>query len=294
MSKFKILANDGGLRTIAVNLHKDDSEYQSVIQQLGSEEFDRLVLSVGEFESIEFLRPFENKVKCLVVNSSVNTSLTGIENLNHLREFNCEAICLKPYPNFAAVKSLETCILTWDKKYDAKGYLHGLFTLPVLSSLTLRYWTKPDCTEIVQLNQLRKLDLRQGSLTSLRGLEARAALTHLHLSHLKKLVDVSQVSELVNAVQLHIQNCPAISKLTDVLSGLGKLRTLHLENFGEPLKNFKWVNEQRHILLSNFSDQSLLGETIETVNRAYQEVDQRAGSMRTPFKNLCAVRPAFI
>jgi hypothetical protein len=181
-----------------------------------------------------------------MLHGTVTASFSGIEKLKELIEFHCDVTSQKPYPDFSKLVSLEKCFLAWDKKYDVKDYQHGLFTLPKLKDLTLRYWTKADCTEIGSLKQLQTLDLRQGVLSRLDGLDNCPDLRTLELSYLPKLVDISRLDHVHGLEKILIQNCPNIADYAP-LTHLTNLRHIHLEKVNAQFRDLKWLAKMERI-----------------------------------------------
>ncbi len=246
MSWFKKNEYMPGSVTLSVCLDETDTDYKAVIKEFSAKDFRRVVIVVGTFADLNVLAPCATRLEVLMLQGSVHTSFVGMEKLTRLVDLNCDVSSQKPLPDYSKLENLEKCFLAWDKKYDAKGYQHGLFTLPKLRDLTLRYWTKPDCTEIAQLKQLEKLDLRQGALASLDSLEKCSGLVALELSYLPKLTDIRCLAHLQSLQKIHIQNCPNISDYAP-LTKLENLRHIHLEKMNAHFEDLSWLTKMRRL-----------------------------------------------
>lgn len=228
MSWFKKNEYTQGLVTLTAFMDESDSDYKGVIAEFSGVDFGRVVISGGTFTNLDILAPCAARLETLMLQGSVNTSFSGIEKLKGLVDLKCDVVSEKPYADFSSLTELKSCFLAWDKKYDAKGYIHGLFTLPKLKNLTLRYWAKSDCKEIAQIKQLEKLDLRQGALSCLDGLSECFTLRVLGLSYLPKLADIDCLGEMPWLEKVRIENCPKLVDLTP-LTKIRNLRDLHVE-----------------------------------------------------------------
>jgi hypothetical protein len=245
MSRFKYGMDFFNRKYLTIHLYRDE-EMLEVESEVQKENFDRLVMSTGNMPNLEFLSEcLVGGPKRLLIQGGVE-SLSGLERLTNLIDFQCDLPMDKPYPDFGKLVNLEKCFLDWDKKYDAKNNQNGLFTLPKLKNLTLRHWSKPDCTEIAKLTQLETIDLRQGQLTSLEGVQNSFALKELSLAYLPKLVDISRLEGVGNLEKIHIENCPAISDFSS-LTRLKKIRHIHLDKVKAEFQNLKWLDGMNQI-----------------------------------------------
>lgn len=244
MSGFRYGQNFWGQKYLSVSLN-ENGERVEVDEEILKGDFDRLIISSGTLDNIEFLSDVAIGLKRLTIQSGVK-SLSGLERLTDLLEFDCDNTGERPYPDYGKLVNLETCVLAWSKKYDAAPEQNRLFTLPKLRDLTLRYWAKQDCSEIAQLVQLERLDFRQGALVRLDGIKNCAKLKALELSYLPKLADISGVSASQNLERIHIENCPNIGDLIPVVK-LKNLRLIHFEKINYKFKDLNWLMDAPHV-----------------------------------------------
>lgn len=231
-------------RTLSVYLDESDEEYVEVIREFVTRDFTRVVIAGGKFPSLEILEPCSSKLKKLLLQHT-DTSFVGIEKLFEMVEFKADVVSRKPFPEFGKAKNLEKCFLYWSKGYDVEPFGHGLFTLPKLSDLTLRHWTQPTCKQIAMLG-LEKLDLRQGVLTTLDGLEQCSDLKVLSLAYLPKLEDIARIESLRKLEEVHVENCKNIVDLTP-LTRLPNLRKLHVEKTGASFLNLDGFSNAKQL-----------------------------------------------
>ena len=138
MSRFTYGISSGkedlGKRYLSIQIFHDEDRC-SVEDELRKGDFERLVISTGGMENLEFLSEcLPGGPKRLLVQGGVE-SLSGLEKLTNLVALQCDLVMGKPYPDFSRLVNLEKCFLAWDRKYDVKGHHHGLFTLKKLSDL---------------------------------------------------------------------------------------------------------------------------------------------------------------
>ena len=142
MSWFKKKEYMLGLITLSTFLDESDSDYKAVIAEFSNIDFRRVVITGGTFSNLDILAPCMTRLEVLMLQGSVHTSFSGLERLTRLVELDCDVVSEKPYADFSSLTGLEKCFLAWDKRYDAKDYRHGLFTLPKLKDLTDRKSTR--------------------------------------------------------------------------------------------------------------------------------------------------------
>jgi hypothetical protein len=235
--------NSSPLKILTICICNDD-ERKLVERELSKNDFDQLVISTGEMSSLEFLADcIPAGPRRLLIQGGV-ASLKGLDKLGNLVDFKCDIVSDPPYPSVRSLRNLEKCWIAWDKKYDAKADSLGLFSLDSLASLTLRSWSKADCSNIGKLVQLRSLDLRQGSLTSLDGLQLCKKLTSLSLGYLDKLGAIDEV-RVLNLEAIRIEKCPILD-LTPV-AALTDIRDIHIENVKGHFDDLDWIADNRRI-----------------------------------------------
>jgi len=142
----------------------------------------------------------------LIINGGTVTGLSGLSALPALR-------------NLALVVDS----IDWD--IDEHGDLFSGLT--ELRSLTIFLWPWEDLGPLAGLNQLERLDLRGGELSTLEGLEGLTTITNLSLSNFYSLPSISEISQLKNLRSLKLSNL-GVSSL-EPLAGLDQLSAIELE-----------------------------------------------------------------
>lgn len=127
------------------------------------------------------------------------------------------------------------------------------FSSNSLKSITLRAVKQPIC-EIEFPENLKKLEIIKGNITSMKGIETAKNLKLLSLCYLSKLQDFSSIKSLENLEYLSFSTC---SKLTDLsfLENLPSLKYLILEN----CKSVKYLTSLTKI--KGFKGVRLIGNT---------------------------------
>lgn len=118
---------------------------------------------------------------------------------------------------------LEELAFTWNGRFCNLDKAARLAILRVWS------WKAKNLEMLWGVPQLRALELVQGSLRSLHGIEVCSELETLSLSHLSKLDDFHAIGALKSLRTLTIESCRMLTDLND-LTSLSRLQTLSLTN----------------------------------------------------------------
>lgn len=223
----KIVRADG---TVVLSFRGGWSD--EAIAAIAAEKFDELSFNAGDWGDFAPLRPYADKVKRLRVSSPVDTH-RGLEVLTNLVDI---ALHDTPSPPLDLLRftKLKSCYLNWDKRYPKQ-----FFSLPNLEDITLSHYSGKECADIGRAKGLRKLDLRQGSVVTLQGLES-LSLTHLSLAYMRNLGDVSAIGGFRDLEVLHIEKCPKITDV-DFVRRLPNLRELFLDCGAKGFDDLKWM-----------------------------------------------------
>jgi hypothetical protein len=244
-----------GFRNLTVCV-APDAELGEVEREIGKGEFDRLVISAGEMPNLDFLAQCLPGGPARLLVTGGLASLAGIDKLVNLVELQDDVTAARPVPQFGTLVKLEKCQLSWDKAYDAKSANHGLFTLPRLRELILRSWSRPDCLAFSTLGSLQALDLRQGPIASLDGLQGCPSLQRLSLFSLAKLKDFSALAGHPGLQAISMAKCPGFDDLA-ILGSIPGLRDVRLEKMPEKVANLDWLGQLQRLeslLVSNVQD----------------------------------------
>lgn len=198
-------------------------------------DFDRLVVSNGQWTDFSFLEKYADRLTRLNIGSSVD-SFRGVEKLTNLRELRL-ADAPSPPLDLTVFKQLESCELYWHKRYSPE-----FFALPKLADIMLSHYTAKDCGDVAQARNLVRLDLRQGSVQSLKGIESLSYLRHLSLAYMRNLQDISAAAPLRQLEVLHIEKCPKVVDV-DFIRDLPSLRTLFIDCGSPGFADLKWMSK---------------------------------------------------
>lgn len=197
--------------------------------------FDELSVNTGEWKNFEPLMPFVNQVRRLSVTSPV-TSFRGIEKLTKLVSLELDDAPNPPL-DILQLRQLECCYLRWHKKYPK-----AFFELPRLREITLVGYSDSNCENIGLATGLVELDLRQGAVKSLSGLERLGKMRSLSLAYMKNLQDVSAVAGLTEMEVLHIEKCPKVMDIAFV-EQFNDLRVLFLDCGSSGFQDLRWLSK---------------------------------------------------
>jgi hypothetical protein len=231
----KVVRADG---TVVLSLRGGWSE--KAIAAIATETFDELSINSGDWGNFEPLHPYAEKIRRLNVSSPVDT-YRGLETLTNLIDLELHDTPNPPL-DLLQFKMLESCYLKWHKRYPKQ-----FFTLPNLKDITLAYYSEKNCEDLGQSKTLKKIDLRQGSVESLRGLEGLRGLTHLSLAYMRNLNDVSAIGNFRELEALHIEKCPRVLNV-DFVSDLPNLRKLFLDCGANGFVDLTWMTRLRKLV----------------------------------------------
>lgn len=198
-------------------------------------DFDILLIQTGQWSDFNFLEPYANNIARLSISSPVDT-FRGVEKLMNLRELDL-ADAPSPSLDLMVFQNLESCHLHWHK-----GYSPRFFGLPKLSQVAISHYSARTCEDIAQAKQLSTLDLRQGSVQSLKGLETLPKLKQLSLAYMRNLSDVSAVAGLKGLEVLHIEKCPKVVDI-DFVRSLPNIRKLFLDCGSPGFADLEWMRK---------------------------------------------------
>lgn len=197
--------------------------------------FDYLSLNTGQWVNFDFLGKYCDQINRLGVSSSV-TTYQGLEKLTKLVEIRLEDTPNPPL-DLLVFKELQRCYLDWHKRYPP-----AFFALPKLNEVTLTHYSAKDCSDIAQAHKLIRLDLQQGGIQSLNGIEHLSHLKYLSLAYMRNLQDISAAASLRQLEVLHIEKCPKVVDV-DFVRGLSNLQTLFIDCGSAGYTDLKWMSK---------------------------------------------------
>jgi hypothetical protein len=197
------------------------------IEAIRTMDFDWLCLFAGDWPDLSAFEGLSDRIEKLSINSA---GICDFDNISALKELRYLRIGdgLEPAKkgqkiDFKAFLKLEQCQLSW-KKY----FTPALLDCPKLRSLTLWHCPAKDLELLSSATQLTTLDLIQGSLVDLRGIEHMQSLRNLTLANLRNLSDLTAISELHGLRHLCISACSKVEELTAIYP-LYRLEVLHVD-----------------------------------------------------------------
>lgn len=228
-SDIRRIVRDDGI--VVLSLRGGWSE--AAIQQIAADAFDELSINDGNWGDLRPLIPFADKIKHLRVTSGA-MSFKGIESLHKLESVELDNAPSPPC-DLTALRNLRYCYLKWHKRY-AKDF----FALPKLRDVTLLGYTEENCRDISIASKLSSLEITQGGLQSLSGLEEIKELSELSLSYLRGLTDVTQIRSMLKLEILHIEKCPKVEDVSNIPK-LVHLRELFVDCGGPGFEDVDWL-----------------------------------------------------
>lgn len=169
-------------------------------------QFDHLSISRGKGPSLNFIVECYPNLESMTLNHTM-IDASAIEQLSQLKYLhflglNNSKIDFTKLPRLEALK-----IETFNKT------LASLFSSQSLKELRLTQYSGKDCSELASLTSLVKLELVQGSLTTLDGLEKLPHLESVLIAYIRNLSDIQALNEVPKLNNLEIFKC---KKLTPI------------------------------------------------------------------------------
>jgi len=143
-----------------------------------------------------------------------------------------------------APSTLRWLSLCWEK-----SRVEGLGQCRSLEHLEIRYFPRPDLTDITTLTKLQLLAIRMASpLRTLAGISSLRDLRDLEIYRATQLDSLDGIQALDSLESLVVQTCRQVRSITP-LASLRRLRTLNLNNCGEiaSLAPVEGLNELRMV-----------------------------------------------
>lgn len=171
-----------------------------------TQQFEQLELRGGENQ--EFRIPALGKKADEVRDISLHSA--GI--VEGLLQFkNLEKLYIDSWPkNGLDLSSFPNLRILW--LYQVKPAEKQLPELPCLNEIGITGYSRGvDCTLFSDMKHLQTLDLTQGRLRSLQGLEACPSLTSLDLAYIINLEDITTLHGLENLEVIRLMNLPKVS-----------------------------------------------------------------------------------
>lgn len=191
-------------------LHDGDVDFAE--DQLSRFRFARVILSSGEWKSLDVLARHRDSFSGLVVKSAAfdHAQIADLTNLRVLELFGTPQTSLR----FGALTELRALRLEWSKEID-----DSIGDLKRLEDLEIHWFAEDDLGRFERLRGLQRLLLIDArKLTTLRGIGANAALEALEFVSASKLVDVASLSELENLSYLAFEGCRRVDKFETLRS----------------------------------------------------------------------------
>ena len=212
----------------------------------------------GFIESdISFLKELNNLRGLILVDDHFDTSF-----VNELRSLKCLQINkINSVLDLSLLTSLEEFRGDWDKR------IINLYRSVSLKKLYMcGFKPKNSClTEIGMLPNLKSLELVQGNISALTGIEGFKNLEFLGLYYLRNLVDLSALNGAPSKLEkIHFESCKKISDYS-ALSHCKSLICLNIEK-SAAIDNVSFVHElsnlQQLFFVNTPMDQNLYGQLV--------------------------------
>ncbi len=180
-------------------------------RHLAAGDWDLLSLFGADISSFEPLLPYADKIKRLDVSSGIESS-KGFEALTHLEDHDLQDYP-KPAPDFRVLPKLRKLKILWDSSRKTTNLIN-----PQLESLSVTGYGDRDLLALQPLSKLSYLDLRQGSLRSLSGINALRNLTQLSLIRLRNFEDLEALTHCDKIRHLETSHLPNLLNVDAIIN----------------------------------------------------------------------------
>ncbi|MES2040997.1 MAG: hypothetical protein V4495_24535 [Pseudomonadota bacterium] len=207
------------------------------MRRLADCEFELIqIINGGKvWQDLNFLIPFKDKIKKLRVTGIVNGFL-GLDMLNALTELDLDDYFPLPVVDFSTLSQLEICKMGWSSKMQGKNF----FSIPRLEKISLARFKAENSEEIGLAKKLKCLELRHGTLGSLRGLEGCCMLEELRLIKVSGLTSLDGLDACKALKIIEIEASGRIENITACLERFSNLTCVLLEG-DFALNSLAWV-----------------------------------------------------
>lgn len=229
MSKTILSTRDDGTRVLRL-FGEWTPEVESAV---ALDKWDMLSLFSVDWRTFEPLLPFRDKIKCLRVSGGPESS-KGLDKLSGLEDLDLDDFP-KPAVDFRKLPKLRKLKVLWDRSRKTCNLAN-----PNLEYLQVDTFGDKDLSVFSELSKLVSLDIRQGSLQSLSGIENLHSLRSLYLIRLRNFIDISGLEACGG---LEVLDCRFLPKLSDVeaVRMLARLKSLELDAENASLSDLKFL-----------------------------------------------------
>lgn len=198
--------------------------------------WDRISLQAVEWPDYTPLLPFKDRLLRLSVFDGP-AKVDGLDELTRISELELLRARLSSAPRLERLEQLSSLEIYWKK-----GISPAVLALPGLRNALVASLPFDDLRVAGPRSAVARLELREGSLKSLAGLEAFSDLRHLCLVNIRALADISQIATCAGLEYLELDGCPKLEELTPA-TVLPTLRTLKLGSLkrARPLPSSDWL-----------------------------------------------------
>lgn len=194
---------------------------EEIIFEIKKGDFYHLSIEMGDWDNLDFLLDLCPDLESLRCNFEPQ-SVTGIENLKKLKELFIQNSCVKGKLDFGNLVSLEVVALEWNT-----GFNKNIFDLSALKKLTLSKF-KGSFSDVAKATSIEELEINQGTICNLQDIDKLHRLKKLDLYGLRKLTDITALSDNDSIEWMIIKSCNSILDIKPI----GKMRSLKRLSYG--------------------------------------------------------------
>lgn len=202
--------------------------------ELRRREFDYLSINSGDWADFAFLEEFAPGIERLLVLTNA-ASYRGLGCLTNLKELLLDGVGSAPF-DIDKLRKLKSAKLYWSEHYAGK-----LFRLPDLTELSLTKFGDTDCRQLSVASSLTSLELIQGNVEDLSGLEALHALRKLHLVSVARLSRLGAISELPLLSDVRVSGAKRLEDISELFRARA-IRTLWIEKTSVQSSDLAWLD----------------------------------------------------
>lgn len=255
-------------------------EYSLKHDDLERFEFTKYVKSDSLAYDIEFIN--REQIKNIEINSARGFELDNLEILKEISFIERLNIVVDPSVDISAIHYLmklkhlrfaydykTTIDLSSFPELESLGchWSYRILNLDKCSTLKklLLFKFKKELPYLQSLKSLQYLDLRQGTITSLEGIENFKDINTVHLYGLTKLEDIAPLTKAKQSLKyLIIDTCKKIKEVSTVMPQLENIEILGLSNIGE-LSDIEFIRDMKSLKDFRFVDTNVLNGDLSPV-----------------------------
>lgn len=188
-----------------------------------NDSYDLIIIHRGDWEDLSWLKSLGLKSSELIVKGPGVKSFNGLNDIGGVKKLELEYGGSYRDLFLISFSNLESLTLDWSNKLISQ-----ITQLKALESLAVTRYGHESLVDLSTLQSLKHLELTQGSVGALTGIEKMSALETLVLANIRGLHDIDSIALAPNLMSLTIEHCSKVNSFESI-GGCKNLEKLWLD-----------------------------------------------------------------